>query len=78
MALANQSLRFPRIQGLTQQLGSYDRYDDKNAKQDLVMTLAMIAYLLRYSNGQETAARGMPPRPNYRNRKRRTRMAAVR
>jgi hypothetical protein len=72
MALANQELRFPRIEGLTRQLATYDRYDDKNAKQDLVMTIAMVAYLLRYSKGQEHAVSGRRPTPNYRNRLRRT------
>jgi hypothetical protein len=77
MALANQSLRFPRIEGLTKQLGTYDRYDDRNAKQDLVMTLAMIAYLMRYSDGQEHAV-VQTSRAQYRNRKKRTNRRRVR
>jgi len=71
LALAGHTLRYPRIEGLNKQLMAYHREDDKNEEQDLVMTLAMIAYLKRFVN-PETAKekRGSVPPP--RNRHHRT------
>lgn len=75
MALAAQSIKFPRIEGLNKQLLTYDRYKDKGTAQDLVMTLAQIAYLLR--NYKDTEGRSAiplrPKRHNRRKRKARTR-----
>jgi hypothetical protein len=57
MALARHELRWPRIEGLTKQLTGYHREDDKNEEQDLVMTLAQIAYFLRFEREQETTGK---------------------
>jgi hypothetical protein len=60
MALAGHTLRFPRIEGLLDQLNNYKREDDKAGAgfpQDLVMTLAQIAYGRRFVGQDEQARR---------------------
>lgn len=48
LAVSNHNFRWPVIKGLIHQMSSYTRDDDKNIAQDIVMTLAQIAYLARY------------------------------
>jgi hypothetical protein len=53
MAITNQAIRMPRILGMLNQLNNYRREDDKptaHVEQDIVMTLAMVAYLARFVN----------------------------
>jgi hypothetical protein len=77
LALAGHTLRHPRIEGLNKQLDGYHREDDKNEEQDLVMTLAMIAYLKRFVNAEvDGKPRGTVPPP--RNRRARTIRSGVR
>lgn len=46
MAIVNRQFRYPVIQGLYKQLSAY-KLDDKKLAQDIVMTMAQIAYLCR-------------------------------
>ncbi len=71
--IGNHRLRFPPIQGLLKQLGTYTVALDKKIAQDIVMTMAEISHLSRYV----PAARGDkdPPtkKSNHRSRQRTTR-----
>lgn len=46
--LTNHSIRFPSIKGLNHQLRHYQRTDDKKLDQDIVMTMAEAAFLIRW------------------------------
>jgi len=48
MDITSHRFRFPPIKGLRQQMGQYTLEADKKLPQDIVMTLAEIAYLARY------------------------------
>lgn len=73
MDIGNHRLRFPPIQGLLRQMGTYTLALDKKIAQDIVMTMAEISHLSRYV----PAARGEkdPPtkKTNRRSRQRTTR-----
>ncbi len=50
LLLTNHAIQYPPITGLLKQLGTYtEEADRKKAPQDIVMTLAMLAYLARYN-----------------------------
>lgn len=70
--IGNHHYRFPPIQGLLRQMGTYSLALDKKVAQDIVMTMAEISHLSRYV----PAARGEKDPPakkgNYRNRQQRT------
>lgn len=73
MALTGQSMKFPFIKGLHMQLSKYKR-DDKNTDNDIVMALAMVAYLARYNQPGKTSGGKKRPLKRQRNaRGRRTR-----
>jgi hypothetical protein len=68
--VVNHAFRWPRIQGLIQQMSTYTRENDKKLAQDIVMTLAMVSWLSRsiksdYREDGEVKA-------NYANRKQRS------
>ena len=70
MAITGHYLYFPPIKGLRRQMGEYTRERDKKLAQDIVMTLAEIAYLARFvpSGGGNQQAK----KDNYRQQKKRT------
>ncbi len=77
MSLAGHLMETPRIEGLTKQLTAYKREDDKNQEQDLVMTLAQVAYLMRFLPATD------PRKPShsrhaFRDRNRRTAVTGIR
>lgn len=55
--LTNQELRMPFIKGLHVQLSKYVR-DDKGLDNDIVMTLAMVAHLLRFADPGSVRSEG--------------------
>lgn len=48
MAVTGHELAWPVVKGLVRQMSSYSRENDKKIPQDIVMTLAEIAFLIRY------------------------------
>lgn len=64
MAVTSHGLCWPVIKGLVRQLSSYSRENDKKLAQDIVMTLAIIAFLERQVPGGRTGE--MPSQNNYR------------
>jgi hypothetical protein len=48
LMLTNHEIAWPVIKGLTRQMGSYNRENEKKLPQDIVMTLCQIAYLSRF------------------------------
>ncbi|WP_119071543.1 terminase large subunit domain-containing protein [Aggregatilinea lenta] len=59
LLLTNQDLAFPFIKGLHLQLARYTR-NDKDLDNDLVMTLAMIAFLIRHVDGKDEGIQHQP------------------
>ncbi len=74
LGLTNHDYQFPFIKGLHMQLSRYQR-EDKNLDNDLVMAMAMIAYLTRHA---EPGARGTTPPARTLRRSRRQRTSASR
>jgi len=70
VALTSHDLRYPMLSGLISQLQNYNRDDDRDIAQDLVMTLAQIAYLMRRTAGEARVA--VPKKNNFFNRLQRT------
>jgi len=70
VAITSHDLRFPSIQGLISQLQNYNREDDKDVAQDLVMTIAQIAFLMRRTTGDTRV--NAPKKSNFFNRLKRT------
>jgi hypothetical protein len=76
-AVANHDLKWPVIRGLLRQMSSYSRENDKKLVQDIVMTLAEIAYLMRFI-GREEQEEDRPAYPFARKVVTRSRMSAIR
>ena len=70
VALTSHDLKFPLLQGLISQLQNYNREDDKDTAQDLVMTLAQIAFLMRRTTGDTRVS--STKKSNFFNRLKRT------
>ena len=69
--ITGHNMTFPAIKGLIDQLSIYSRETDSKIAQDVVMTLAQVAYLSRFvREGYTTPAKGTGP--NYRNRNQRS------
>lgn len=64
MAISNHSLRWPVIKGLTRQLSSYSLENEKKLAQDIVMALAVIAFLERQIPGGNRTSE-LPAQNNY-------------
>jgi hypothetical protein len=70
--VTNQHLRFPPIKGLIRQMSTYTHENDrKGHPQDIVMAMAMLAYLARYIP-EEPMTDSAPASANFRNRSART------
>ena len=69
-AVTNHEMRWPVIKGLQRQMQSYSRENDKKIPQDIVMTLAQLAFLERQAPEIEPAM-GRPAQSNVYNRKQR-------
>jgi len=78
LAISNHELEWPVIKGLTRQLSSYSRENDKKIPQDIVMALAEVAFLARYVPETGTDTYSYTPRANYRNRMLRTNIGSRR
>ena len=48
-AVTNHEMRWPAIKGIQRQMQSYSRENDKKIAQDIVMTLAQLAFLERHA-----------------------------
>ena len=75
MAVTEHSMRIPLIQGVMGQMSTYKREEDTPTNaipQDIVMTLAMLAYLVRFMGEKEKLDPRRGPQPSPRNRKMRT------
>jgi hypothetical protein len=75
MTVTEHSMRSPLIQGLMAQMSTYKREMDTPTNaipQDIVMTLAMLSYLIRFMNVAEKNDRHSGTRPSVRNRRMRT------
>ena len=71
---SNHDVSWPSISGLVKQMSGYTREADKKIAQDIVMTLAMLAFAARFTpeenQGEETADKA-PPNRKRRSKRRR-------
>jgi hypothetical protein len=75
MSVTEHSMRVPLIQGFMAQMSTYKREEDTPSNaipQDIVMTLAMLSYLVRFMAEKEKTERRTGPQPSPRNRRMRT------
>jgi len=69
--VTNHEMKWPAIRGIQRQMTTYSRENDKKIPQDIVMTLAQLAFLERHA--PEVAPSFTPPaRGNAYNTRQRT------
>jgi hypothetical protein len=62
LAVTNHDLVWPAVKGIVKQMSSYSQEHEEKIPQDIVMTLAQIAFLARFQPHQETE--NSPPSPH--------------
>jgi hypothetical protein len=75
MTVTEHNMKIPLIQGVMKQMSTYKREEDtasKHVPQDIVMTLAMLSYLIRFQAEKEKENTRHVPQASHRNRRLRT------
>ena len=73
LMLSNHEITWPSVTGLVKQMSNYTRESDKKIPQDIVMTLAMLAFATRFVPQEDKSQGTSSKYANKRNRRARRR-----